>query len=126
MEVKNTGIGIKEEDMGRLFESFERLDVVKNRNIEGTGLGMSITTKLLKLMDSELKVESIYGEGSRFYFELWQRIEDDSPIGDYRLRSKEDAGVYREAFHAPEARILIVDDDGAMLRMLKTWLRSIC
>ncbi|MBR5361050.1 MAG: histidine kinase, partial [Lachnospiraceae bacterium] len=64
VSVKDTGIGIKQEDMGRLFESFERLDVTRNRNIEGTGLGMSIVTRLLFMMDSELKVDSIYGSGS--------------------------------------------------------------
>ena len=112
VSVRDTGIGIKESDMDRLFESFERLDVVKNRNIEGTGLGMSITTRLLSLMGSELKVESKYGEGSEFSFELWQKIEDDTPIGDYKMAVPEDEDIasYRESFHAPKARILIVDD----------------
>ncbi|MCR5511178.1 MAG: response regulator [Lachnospiraceae bacterium] len=111
VEVKDTGIGIKEEDMEKLFESFERLDVTRNRNIEGTGLGMSIITKLLSLMDSEIKVNSVYGEGSVFYFELLQKIEDPVPIGEYRLLSPEDEEeLYSESFHAPDARIMIVDD----------------
>lgn len=111
VSVKDTGIGIKEEDMGRLFESFERLDVVRNRTIEGTGLGMSITTKLLNLMDSELKVNSVYGEGSTFSFDLWQKIEDATPIGDYKAGpTKVEIDSYKESFHAPDARILIVDD----------------
>ncbi len=73
---------------------------------------MSITLRLLKLMDSELKVESKYGEGSVFSFDLKQKIVDDSPLGDYKMTSvdKEDKEEYREAFHAPNARILIVDD----------------
>lgn len=112
VEVRDTGIGIKEEDMDRLFESFERLDVVKNRNIEGTGLGMSITTKLLKLMGSELKVESVYGEGSVFSFELWQRIESEEPIGDYRRMVQNSAGEEPDEglFSAPEAQLLVTDD----------------
>ena len=112
VEVKDTGIGIKEDDMERLFESFERLDKVRNRNIEGTGLGISITTKLLALMDSELKVESKYGEGSVFSFELWQRIESEEPLGEYKMSSLNgsDAAVYHESFRAPEARVLVVDD----------------
>lgn len=111
VSVKDTGIGIREEDMGKLFESFERLDVVKNRTIEGTGLGMSITTRLLNLMGSELKVDSVYGEGSNFTFDLWQKIEDSEPIGDYKAGPNDDEIVsYRESFHAPDARILIVDD----------------
>lgn len=110
-EVKDTGIGIKESDMSRLFESFERLDVVKNRNIEGTGLGMNITRKLLELMGSELKVESEYGVGSTFSFELLLRVENSEPMGDYRVALKEDdTESYKESFRAPEARVLVVDD----------------
>lgn len=112
VEVKDTGIGIKESDMNRLFESFERLDVVRNRNIEGTGLGMTIARKLLNLMDSELEVESEYNVGSRFAFNLWQKIEDDSPLGDYREASQDTGSDknYRESFRAPVAHILVVDD----------------
>ncbi len=112
VEVKDTGIGIKESDMHRLFESFERLDKVRNRNIEGTGLGISITTKLLALMDSELKVESKYGEGSSFSFELWQKVENEEPLGEYKMASisAKDFGTYHESFRAPDACILVVDD----------------
>ena len=111
-EIKDTGIGIKESDMARLFESFERLDVVRNRNIEGTGLGMTITRNLLELMGSELKVESEYGVGSVFSFELWQKIEDARPIGDYRKAIEKifETEGYRESFYAPGVRILVVDD----------------
>ena len=111
VEVKDTGIGIKEDDMEKLFESFERLDVVRNRNIEGTGLGISITTKLLALMGSELKVSSKYGEGSVFSFDLWQKIENEEALGDYQQPSSADeTSEYKESFHAPSARILVVDD----------------
>ena len=68
--VKDTGIGIKSEDLEKLFESFARLEEKRNRNIEGTGLGMSIVTKLLAMMESELKVDSVYGKGTEFSFEL--------------------------------------------------------
>lgn len=112
VEVKDTGIGIKEEDMDKLFESFERLDVVRNRHIEGTGLGISVTTQLLELMDSKLEVASEYGFGSTFWFELWQQIEDSEPIGDFQaaILEEESEKVYRESFRAPDAHILIVDD----------------
>ncbi len=111
VSVKDTGIGIREEDMGRLFESFERLDVIRNRTIEGTGLGMSITTRLLNLMGSELKVESVYGRGSTFSFDLWQKIEDNEPVGDYKVDTATDeTSSYKESFNAAGARILIVDD----------------
>ena len=125
-EVKDTGIGIQEEDMAKLFESFERLDVVRNRNIEGTGLGMTITRKLLDLMDSELKVESVYGKGSVFSFELWQEIADESPLGDYREYSEggSDEGSYQESFHAERARILVVDDTKMNLFVVQSLLKK--
>ena len=111
VSVADTGIGIKESDMGKLFESFERLDVVRNRTIEGTGLGMSITTRLLDLMESGLNVQSKYGEGSVFSFDLWQKIENPQPMGEYRMgRVDDNSHVYTESFHAPDAHILLVDD----------------
>ncbi len=125
-EVKDTGIGIKDTDMEKLFESFERLDVVKNRNIEGTGLGMTITVKLLELMDSELKVESVYGEGSKFSFELWQKIENAEPLGDYReaIAKPQKLESYRESFRAPDARILVVDDTKMNLLVVENLLKK--
>lgn len=124
-EVKDTGIGIKESDMNKLFESFERLDVVKNRNIEGTGLGMTITRRLLELMGSELKVESEYGVGSTFSFELWQKIEDETPLGDYREAFEKTAkNTYRESFYAPDAHILVVDDTRMNLIVIENLLKK--
>lgn len=125
VEVKDTGIGIKESDMDRLFESFERLDETRNHNIEGTGLGISITTSLLKLMDSELKVRSIYGEGSVFSFELWQKIESEEALGDYKLPAEDNENeAYTESFHAPSARILIVDDTRMNLTVAVNLLKN--
>jgi Signal transduction histidine kinase len=125
-EIKDTGIGIKESDMTKLFESFERLDVVKNRNIEGTGLGMNITRKLLELMGSELRVESEYGVGSTFSFELWQKIENDTPLGDYNEVSPgvEDTETYKELFYAPDAHILVVDDTRMNISVVENLLKK--
>ncbi len=125
-EVKDTGIGIKESDMARLFESFERLDAEKNRNIEGTGLGMTITKKLLELMGSELSVASVYGQGSTFSFDLWQKIEDGTPLGDYRHSSDTDNEdeYYKESFHAENARILVVDDTEMNLLVISNLLKK--
>ncbi len=125
VEVSDTGIGIKESDMDKLFESFERLDQVQNRNIEGTGLGMSIVTSLLKLMDSKLKVESVYGKGSVFSFELWQKIEDSSPIGDYRsaIAELEDDFGKDDYLYAPSAHILVVDDTKMNLMVVTSLLK---
>ncbi|MBO7356269.1 MAG: response regulator, partial [Lachnospiraceae bacterium] len=125
VEVADTGIGIRESDMDRLFKSFERLDVVRNRTIEGTGLGMSIVTRLLDLMGSRLDVKSEYGKGSVFSFELWQKIESDENIGKYDAEIPEvEAEVYRESFHAPDARILLVDDTRMNIMVVENLLKK--
>ncbi|MCR5356830.1 MAG: response regulator, partial [Lachnospiraceae bacterium] len=125
MSVKDTGIGIREEDIDKLFESFTRLDEIKNRDIEGTGLGMGIVNGLLKMMDSKLEVESVYGEGSEFSFEVVQRITDDSPIGDYEEKAKEALVVQDEDkyLYAPDARILVVDDNDLNLKVISNLLK---
>ncbi|MCR4792927.1 MAG: response regulator [Lachnospiraceae bacterium] len=125
VEVADTGIGIKESEMGKLFESFERLDVIRNRTIEGTGLGMSITTRLLDLMGSGLNVKSKYGEGSVFSFEIWQDIESSEAIGEYKLGRPEDDQVkYTESFHAPKASILLVDDTRMNILVVRNLLKK--
>lgn len=113
VEVCDTGIGIKEEDMDKLFESFGRLEEKRNRHIEGTGLGMAIVTKLLTMMDSELKVESVYGEGSKFSFRLRQPVVNEEPIGDYAKRLEKSTKEVKggEYLFAPEAEVLVVDDN---------------
>ncbi|MCR5746080.1 MAG: response regulator [Lachnospiraceae bacterium] len=113
VSVKDTGIGIKQDDMERLFSAFQRVDEARNRTIEGTGLGLNITRKLLRLMDSELKVKSKYGEGSEFYFRLEQDVVKWDPIGDYLDAYKKALGKmkkYKEKFTAPNALVLVVDD----------------
>ena len=121
VSVKDTGIGIKEEDIGRLFNSFQRVDESRNRNIEGTGLGLSITMRLLNLMGSRLEVESTYGQGSDFYFYLEQKHLDDEVIGgDIQKYNESEKGRIRisaEQFHAPDAKILVVDDNEMNLKV---------
>ena len=113
VQVKDTGVGIKEEDQKKLCGAFERVDLKKNRNVEGTGLGLNITKNLLQMMNSELQLESVYGEGSNFHFELLQRIFNGDKIGDFRKRVEEsqNESKYRAAFCAPDAKVLIVDDN---------------
>ncbi len=77
--VKDTGIGIKESDLDKLFESFQQVDSKRNRNIEGTGLGLAISKNLLALMGGEISVDSIYEKGSTFSFELPQKVLDWEP-----------------------------------------------
>ncbi len=77
--IKDTGIGIKKQDMDKLFKSFQQVDSKRNRNIEGTGLGLAISQQLLRLMGGSIHVESEYEQGSTFYVELPQKIIDTSP-----------------------------------------------
>ena len=79
VSVKDTGIGIKKEDIGKLFRSFQQVDSKRNRNIEGTGLGLAISKRLLELMGGDIHVESEYGKGSTFSFHIPQKIIDDQP-----------------------------------------------
>ena len=111
--VTDTGVGIKPEDMPKLYAAFERIEEGKHSAEEGTGLGMSITTKLLELMGSRIQVESEYGKGSRFFFELEQRIINPEPIGDFQESIKQLAKEYSYTAHliAPDAKILVVDDN---------------
>ena len=111
--VEDTGIGIKEEDLNKLFNAFERIDEKRNRTIEGTGLGMNITQRLLALMDTKLDVSSVYGKGSVFSFSIKQNIRNTEGIGNFseRLtRSYEKCSAYKEKLIAPDAHILVVDD----------------
>ncbi len=111
--VKDTGIGIKKEDMDRILIPYERFDVSKNRNIEGIGLGMPITFKLLADMGSKMHVESEYGKGSEFSFILRQDIIENTPIEclKEKLEQRQEDTAYVPMFQAPNARVLVVDDN---------------
>ena len=127
VSVKDTGIGIKDEDREHLWESFRRLDEKHNRGIEGTGLGLSITHKYIELMGGELTLESTYGEGSEFWFEIEQGIVDPEPIGDFekiRKNYHRQVDVYKEGFEAPDAHILVVDDVPLNLVVIKGLLKN--
>ena len=127
VSVTDTGIGIKEDDIDRLFVSFERIEERRNRNIEGTGLGLSITRQLLELMGTDLNVRSEYGVGSTFSFVLKQGIRDRKPIGKFREKyaySREKHKKYRTTFVAPNARILVVDDNAMNISVVEGLLKS--
>ena len=125
-EVEDTGIGIKEEDLPKLSAEFERIEEDRNRNIEGTGLGMSITVQLLSLLGSRLQVESVYGEGSKFYFELEQKVIDSTPIGDFEARIHQITENYHYStkFYAPDAKLLVVDDNAVNRKVLRNLLKE--
>ena len=126
VSVTDTGIGIRKEDMDKLFMSFQRLDQEKNRSIEGTGLGMSIVQRLLNMMGSELKVSSVYGSGSTFSFEIEQKIVKPEPIGDFEQRFKAAAAEHTSETIiriAPKAKVLVVDDNETNLFVAKSLLK---
>ncbi len=79
ISVEDTGIGIKQQDMDKLFKSFQQVDSKRNRNIEGTGLGLAICKQLISLMDGRIWVESQYGKGSKFSFRIPQKVIDSNP-----------------------------------------------
>lgn len=111
--VKDTGIGIRPEDMEKLFAKFQRVDLSHNSTIEGTGLGLAITQNLLTLMGGTIRVESEYGVGSTFTVDLPQKVSSVEPIGSFQTRFAQGmAGArdYGETFEAPDATVLIVDD----------------
>lgn len=112
-KVKDSGIGMRQEDIRRISESFSRFDLQKNRDVEGVGLGLTIVTRLLELMNSSLQIESEYGRGSAFSFRIQQEIVEEAPIGDMNQMDQISL-LYmheEEEFTAPEARILTVDDN---------------
>ncbi len=124
--VRDTGIGIKREDMSKLFSEFERIEEERNRNIEGTGLGMNITRSLLHMMNSTLKVESTYGEGSEFSFSIRQKVVKWDPLGDYAATYRSSISAknkYREKFTAPQAHVLVIDDTPMNLMVFKSLLK---
>lgn len=125
-QVKDTGIGIRQEDLVKLFQEFQRIEEERNRNIEGTGLGMSITTKLLELMGSKLEVESVYGEGSTFSFALEQKVIDAEPIGNLgeRIKKRATEYSYQAAFTAPQAQVLVVDDNSVNRKVFAGLLKE--
>ena len=125
--VKDTGIGIKQEDISKLFTEFERIEEERNRNIEGTGLGMNITRSLLDMMGSSLNVESTYGKGSQFGFSLKQRVVKWDPLGDYETTYRNSISAkkkYKETFTAPQAKVLVVDDTPMNLTVFKSLLKQ--
>lgn len=127
MQVADSGIGIREEDMDKLFGGFQRLDLEQNRSIEGTGLGLAITRNLVERMNGHIEVTSEYGKGSVFTVYLAQEIIDESPMGDFALRFEalaKQENHYMESFVAPDAKVLVVDDNEMNLAVAKALLKA--
>ena len=126
VSVSDTGIGIKAEDMEKLFSPFDRIEEERNRTIEGTGLGMSIVQKTLAMMESKLDVQSVYGEGSTFSFTVKQGVVSKEPLGDVMQSYRDSIAAmerYRETLYAPKARLLVVDDTEMNLAVVQGLLK---
>ena len=109
--VSDTGKGIKPEDLGKLFAEFERLNLSRDRTVEGAGLGLAITKNILDRMDGEISAKSEYGKGSVFTVKIPQKVTSWEQIGNIREKfERSEKAAYHETFQAPDARILIVDD----------------
>ncbi|MCM1023921.1 MAG: ATP-binding protein [Prevotella sp.] len=123
-KVADSGMGIKKEDIPRLFENFQQVDTRKNRMIEGSGLGLPISKTLAEKMDGNITVESEYGKGSVFTVVLVQKISDPSPIPKAAARNSA-PDEKKLTVYAPEAHVLVVDDNKVNLnvtaRLLTTY-----
>ena len=124
--VRDTGIGIKEEDIGKIYDAYQRFDSSRNKNVEGTGLGMKIAKQFLTLMESELVIQSEYEKGSEFSFDIIQRIVDTEPIGDFRSRQANAGGTKSKQtmFVAPDKKLLVVDDNRMNRKVFKALLKK--
>jgi len=129
--VRDTGIGIRAEDMEKLFTQYKRLDIKTNRKTEGTGLGLSIAKQLTRMMGGNITVESEYGKGSVFTVEILQRVEDYQPIGEetaealrnFNYSDKKEPAVHSRLIGAFSGkRVLVVDDLPINLHVAKDML----
>lgn len=127
--VSDSGVGIKEEEIPKLFAEFERLDRQKNKSVEGTGLGLSISSKLVALMGGTISVDSKYGEGSVFKVVIPQRVVLWEPIGDYKTRferlSNEKEKKDTEISTFPGKRVFVVDDNEMNLEVIASILEML-
>ncbi|MCR5311837.1 MAG: response regulator [Lachnospiraceae bacterium] len=124
--VVDTGIGMKEETIQNIFIPYERLEEQRNRYIEGTGLGLSITLTLLTMMGSRLEINSEYGKGSDFSFDLKLDLSGEGTVGNLDKSFEElhdSIKEYNVTFTAPDAHVLVVDDTKVNIRIFKGLLK---
>ena len=127
LSVSDTGIGIREEDQEKLFTAFSRADLERNRNIEGTGLGLRITAQLVDLMEGEIELHSEYGKGSVFTVRIPQLIQGHEVVGnlDVAAAAEERAAKQeKKVFYAPDLRLLVVDDVELNLKVVCGFLKE--
>lgn len=124
VEVEDTGCGIRKESLQSLFNSYERSDLITNRNVEGTGLGLAISKSLIEAMGGRIKVDSEYGKGSTFSFHFYQQIVDETPMEAKTEKILEGAACREKTQEQfPGTRVLVVDDTKVNLKVAAGLLR---
>ena len=119
--VADTGIGIKKDQMDRIFDNFTQVDTKRNRSVEGTGLGLPISKNLVSMMGGSLRVASEYGRGTAFTFDILTKSRDMTPVGEMsKLLSEGNFSqeVFKASFTLKNTRILIVDDNDLNLKVV--------
>ncbi len=125
--VKDTGIGIREKDISKLFGAFQRMDTVTRGKNDRTGLGLAITNRLVEMMGGKLEVESTFGKGSVFSFKIVQKVVEETPLGDFEKKYNESLHSvknYKQKFIAPMGRVLVVDDNAMNLAVAQGLLKE--
>ncbi|MCX4297845.1 MAG: ATP-binding protein [Lachnospiraceae bacterium] len=127
IRVSDSGVGIRKEEIPKLFVEFERLDLLKNRSVEGTGLGLNITSRLVELMEGKLNVESEYGKGSSFCVLIPQHVLSNVPIGDYKnqFQTQSDEEESLETMCFPGKKVYVIDDNEMNLEVIASILEML-
>lgn len=120
ISVTDSGIGIKKEDLDKIFNSFQQVDTRKLRNKEGTGLGLAICKQLLEYMGGSIEVESTYGVGTKFTVHISQKISDDNSFVQIEKEDSKES----EKIMAPDAKVLVVDDNAVNLKVAQGLIRT--
>ncbi len=121
--VEDTGCGIREEDLSKIFEDFRQVDSKRNRSVEGTGLGLAIVKHLVELMSGSINVESTYGIGTVVTITIPQKIVDNRPISEVPDIPQAERERL-ETFSAPDVKVLIVDDNAVNRRVARGFLKG--
>lgn len=121
--VQDTGCGIREEDLGKIFEDFRQVDSKRNRSAEGTGLGLAIVKHLVELMEGSIEVESTYGQGTTVTIMIPQKIIDRHPVSEMPELPQREQKL-TDLFTAPGVKVLIVDDNVINRKVARSFLKS--
>ena len=121
--VEDTGCGIREEDLQKIFEDFRQVDSRRNRSVEGTGLGLAIVKHLVELMKGTIQVESVYDKGTTVTITIPQKIVDRQPVSEMKEAPQTEQKV-TDGFTAPGVKVLIVDDNVINRKVARGFLKN--